>query len=160
MNFPTGILNNYGPNSICMYDSLLCRKLKTPTLAETKHLIIVPQSFQKQFLSIAHEASGHQGSDRTILILSDSAYWVGMARDVNNHCSQCYKCQICKAPASKPIPLQPVVTTRPWEMVAVDVLEVPPSLSGNQYTLPSGFCFCHARSESNQNCTRIMCLPW
>ena len=90
---------------LCVYDSLLRRKVKTPTLTETKHLIIVPQSFQKQFLSIAHEASGHQGSDRTFSILSNSAYWVGMARDVNNHCSQCHKYQISKAPASKPVPL-------------------------------------------------------
>ena len=66
-------------SQLCMYYSLLCHKVKTPTLAETKHLIIVPQSFQKQFLSVAHEASKHQGSDRTFSILSDSAYWAGMA---------------------------------------------------------------------------------
>ena len=46
-------------HQLCVYDSLLCRKVKTPTLTETKHLIILPQSFQKQFLFTAHEASGH-----------------------------------------------------------------------------------------------------
>ena len=106
-------------HQLCVYDSLLCYKVKTHTLTETKHLINVPQSFQKQFLFTAHEA-GHQGSDRTFLILSNSVYWVGMARDVNNHCSQYHRCQISKAPTSKPVPLQPVVTTKSWEMVAIE----------------------------------------
>ena len=45
------------------------------------------------------------------------------------------KCQLSKAPPSKPAPLQPVIATRPWEMVAVDVLKVPTSAKGNQYLL-------------------------
>ena len=102
---------------------------------DSKCLIIVPQSFQKQFLTIAHEASGHQGSDHTFSILSDSAYWIGKARDVNHHCSHCGKCQISKASANKPVPLQPVITTQPWEMVAVDILKVQPSATGKQYIL-------------------------
>ena len=92
-------------------------------MMDSKYLIVVLQSFQKQFLTIAHEASGHQGSDRTFSILSESAYWVGMARDVNHHCSHCRKCQISKAPGNKPVPLQPVITTWPWKMVAVDILQ-------------------------------------
>ena len=60
-------------------DGLLCRKRQTTT-TDSKHLIVAPQSFHKQ---LAHEVSGHQGSDRTLSILSDSVYWVGMARDVN-----------------------------------------------------------------------------
>jgi len=35
--------------------------MKTPTMTNVKYLIIIPQSLQKQFLSIAYEASGHQG---------------------------------------------------------------------------------------------------
>ena len=40
---------------------------------QVRNLIIIPQSLQKQFLSIAYEASGHQGYDCTYSILSDSA---------------------------------------------------------------------------------------
>ena len=121
-------------SQLCVLDGLLCRKRQTAT-TDSKYLIVVPQSLHKHFLSIAHEASGHQGSDRTFSILSDSVYWVGMTRDVNHHCSHCFKCQVTKAPASKPAPLQPVITTRPWEMVAVDVLKVPASGIGKQYIL-------------------------
>ena len=121
-------------SQLCIHDSLLCRKHQT-TITDPKYLIVVPQSFHKQFLTIARDASGHQGSDRTLSILSDSAYWVGMMRDVNHHCSHCFNCQVSKAPVNKPAPLQPVITTRPWEMVAVDILKVPPSGTGKQYIL-------------------------
>jgi len=62
-------------------------------------------------------------------------YWIGMGKKIGDHCKFCVKCQMCKAPAPKPATLQPVLATRPWEMVAVDVLKVPTSTSGNQYLL-------------------------
>ena len=104
-------------------------------MTDSKYLIIVPQSLCKHFLTIAHETLGHQGSDCTFSILSDSVYWVGMTRDVNHRCSHCFKCQVSKVPANKPAPLQPVITTRPWQMVAVDILKVPASRTGKQYNL-------------------------
>ena len=45
------------------------------------------------------------------------------------------KCQLSKAPLTNPAPLQPIIVTQPWEMVAVDVLKVPTSTKGNQYLL-------------------------
>ena len=65
----------------------------------------------------------------------ENAYWVGMAKDVGRHCKHCVRCQVANAQVNKPAPLQPVIASRPWEMVAVDILKVPPSLQGNQYIL-------------------------
>ena len=64
-----------------------------------------------------------------------TVYWVGMGKDVSNHCSHCVTCQRAKATATYLAPLQPVVVSRPWELVAVDVLKVPMSPQGNQYML-------------------------
>ena len=58
-----------------------------------------------------------------------------MVRDVNCHCTHCFKCQVSKAPVNKPAPLQPVITTRPWETVAIDLLKISPSGAGKQYIL-------------------------
>ena len=120
-NFPHRRFKQLWPQ-LCMYDSLLCQKVKALHWQRPSTSLLYHSHFRNSF-SLVHEAFGHQGSDFTFLILSDSAYWVGMARDVNDHCSQCYmyKCQISKAPASKSIPFQPVVMTKPWEMVAVDI---------------------------------------
>ena len=138
---PTEIWKTFPPkrfrqlwSQLFILDGLLCRKRQTTT-TDSKHFIVAPQSFHKQFLTMAHKASGHQGSDCTLPILSDSVYWVGMARDVKRHCTHCFKCQVSKAPVNKPAPLQPVITTRPWEIVAVDILKVLPSGAGKQYIL-------------------------
>ena len=83
---PTGIWKTFPHkrfrqlwSQLFILDGLLCRKRQTTT-TDSKHLIVAPQSFHKQFLTMAHEASGDQGSYRTLSILSDSVYWVGMAR--------------------------------------------------------------------------------
>ena len=67
--------------------------------------------------------------------LSQAAYWVGMAKAVSRYCSHCFNCQTAKAQPHTPVPLQPVIASRPWELVAVDVLKVPMSQYGNQYIL-------------------------
>ena len=51
------------------------------------------------------------------------------------HCTNCVTCQMVKAPARPPALLQPIATSRPWEMVGVDILKVPMSSKGNQYLL-------------------------
>ena len=96
---------------------------------------MVPTSLRKQFLSTAHDKAGHQGSDRTLSQLSQVAYWVGMAKDTICYCSLCSTCQITKSLPAQPAPLQPIIASRPWELVAVDILKVPQSAQGNQYIL-------------------------
>ena len=58
-----------------------------------------------------------------------------MARDVERYCRECVTCQ--KAKLSQPIraPLMNVPIGRPWEMIAVDILEVPLSHNNNRYLL-------------------------
>ena len=116
-------------------DSVLYCTVKSPTMVETKWLVVVPKSLQSCFLAEAHEHAGHQGMERTLSRLMQHAYWVGMAKDVGQYCGCCIKCQITKAPPHVPVPLKPVIASRPWELVAVDVLKVPISLQGNEYIL-------------------------
>jgi len=122
-------------HQLVLHDSLLYCKIKHPSTAEAKLLIVAPISLCKKFLYMAHDASGHQGTDKTLVRLSDFTYWVGMAKEVGNYCIWCTTCQMVKAPATPPAPLQPIVTSRPWEMVAVDILKVPMSSRGNNYLL-------------------------
>ena len=104
-------------------------------MQEEQFLIVVPRSLQRQFLTIAHDKAGHQGIDRTFAQLSEIAYWVGISKDVTHYCSYCTKCQLTKSLPNQPAPLHPVIASRPWELVAVDILKVPMSHQGNQYIL-------------------------
>ena len=122
-------------SQLVLHDGILCHKVKSPTMTESNLLIMVPKSKQSEFLKNAHEESGHQGMERTMARVSETAYWVGMGRDVTHHCRYCTRCQVTKPPENKPAPLQPVIASKPWELVAVDILKVPMSSRGNQYLL-------------------------
>ena len=58
-----------------------------------------------------------------------------MARDVELHCRECTKCQQAKLPAPVRAPLTSMQVGRPWQMLAVDILEVPVSYKNNRYLL-------------------------
>ena len=99
---------------LTLTNSVLHRKMKSPTMVETKLLIVVPQSMRKSFLEEAHDHAGHQGTERSLARLMENAYRVGMAKDVGRHCRNCVRCQVANAQATKPAPLQPVIASRPW----------------------------------------------
>lgn len=122
-------------SQLILEQDTICRKVKTPSREEDKLVPVIPRAQQGSLLRMAHEQSGHQGVDKTLARLSEIAYWVGMARDVTQHCKFCRRCQITKAPEMQPAPLQPVIASHPWEIVAVDILKVPMSSKGNQYIL-------------------------
>ena len=55
-----------------------------------------------------------------------------MARDVEQYCRTCATCQQSMPPKS---PLQNIPIGQPWQIVAVDVLQVPISTNNNKYLL-------------------------
>ena len=84
-----------------------------------------------------HDAptAGHQGFDKTLDNLRREAYWVSMTSDVKLYCQQCPRCQQSKLPLSTRAPLESTPIGKPWQMVAVDILSVPTSSSGNKCLL-------------------------
>ena len=90
-------------SQLILHESVICRKMKSPSMYEEKLLIVVPKSQRKTFLNIAHDDSGHQGVDHTMARLAEITYWVGMGKDIMHHCTHCFKCQINKAPAQQPM---------------------------------------------------------
>ena len=50
-----------------------------------------------------------------------------MLRDIDQHCRECSVCQTSKLPLPSKVCLMsiPVGSLRPWEIVAIDILEVP-----------------------------------
>ena len=58
-----------------------------------------------------------------------------MSVDVVKYCRECVVCQRCKLSSPQKAPLSSVPIGKPWEMVAVDVLQVPTSYQNNRYLL-------------------------
>ena len=73
--------------------------------------------------------------EKTLERLRLEAYWVNMAGDVEQHCQECSKCQQSKFPIPTCSPMTNIPVGRSWQMIAVDVLEVPVSFNNNRYSL-------------------------
>ncbi|KAL5496505.1 hypothetical protein EMCRGX_G012803 [Ephydatia muelleri] len=76
-----------------------------------------------------------------------------MAQDVDRHCRECQKCQCSKLCTPTRAPLHNLPIGRPWQMVAIDVLQVPVSTNNNKYLLVMQDYFtkwadAHKRSDS------------
>ena len=64
-----------------------------------------------------------------------------MCSDVTKYCMELTICQQVKLPTPTKAPLMSLPIGRLWEMLAVDVLEVPLSRKGNHYLLVVQDCF-------------------
>ena len=122
---------------LTLVDGIVCRKYSPGPTSDTITVPILPPSLQLDALYRSHDApaAGHQGIEKTLERLRQKAYWVNMSQDVEKHCRQCQKCQRSKLPSPTRAPLVSVPIGKPWEMVAVDILEVPISYKGNRYLL-------------------------
>ena len=122
---------------LTLVDDIVCRKYTPGPTADVITVPIIPDSLRHDALHRCHDSptAGHQGIDKSMERLRQVAYWVNMARDVEKHCRECLRCQQSKLPKPNKAPLVSMPIGKPWQMVAVDVLEVPVSTKGNRYLL-------------------------
>jgi len=110
--------------------------MPSPT-TESVTVPILPASLRSEALHRSHDApsAGHQSPDKTLDRIRTEAYWVSMAQDVERYCRDCTKCQQSKLPLPPRAPLMNIPIGRPWQMIAVDILEVPVSCNNHRYLL-------------------------
>lgn len=115
----------------------MCRKYSPGPTNDVITVPIIPNSLRKSVITRNHDipTAGHQGAERTLDKVRKEGYWVNVAKDVESYCRECIKCQEAKLPAPVRAPLTSMPVGRPWQMVAVDVLEVPVSYKNNRYIL-------------------------
>jgi len=72
---------------------------------------------------------------KTLSRLQHQAYWAGMASDVQQYCQQCNKYLVSNLPSPTHVPLLNITIGNPWEMLAIDILEVRTSRKNHHYLL-------------------------
>ncbi|KAL0150578.1 hypothetical protein M9458_054171 [Cirrhinus mrigala] len=113
---------------------------KTHRLNNQVHYrVCIPVSLVPSILQHYHSSSwcGHVGIYKTYKHIHDAAFWAGMWADIKQHVKSCIKCQTLKGESQKPVgTLQQTVTTRPNEMLDVDIMgPLPRSTQQNEYLL-------------------------
>lgn len=67
--------------------------------------------------------------------LRKEVYWPGMAQDVFKWTWQCQQCFIHNPRETLVPPLKPIVTSKPYEVIGVDVLKLGVTSKGNRYAV-------------------------
>lgn len=99
---------------------------------QIQYRMYLPKSLIPEILQHyhSHPLSGHGGIFKTYKHLQDVVFWPKMWTDVKNYVKCCKKCQTYKYDNRKPAgKLQPITTTRPMEMLGVDIMGPLPSSS-------------------------------
>ena len=100
--------------------------------------LLVPKAGRER-LFLSYHASlygGHLGRTRTLAMLADRFYWLGMADDVKDWLSQCVACIKRKSPVGRHHPLGNIPTGHRWDRIAMDILDVcDPTPEGFRYIL-------------------------
>ena len=79
---------------------------------------------------------GHLGSDRVGGMARQRFYWPYMKADIEFFIGDVCQCLKQRAPVTKTrSPLQPIMTTSPFELVSIDFVHLEKSCGGNEYVL-------------------------
>ena len=99
---------------------------------------VVPRSLREKIMQSVHGGSfaGHFSGNRLYQVLVRSWYWEGMYTDCEKHRKGCPQC--CYAMGggrvTKP-PLQPIPVSRPFQILGIDVMDLPQTERGNKHVL-------------------------
>ena len=103
-----------------------------------RHCVVVPVSLCSRIMEEAHSScfGGHFGERKIYDRLRRFVWWRGMKAAVKRFCRGCLVCATRKGrkPTFRPY-LQPIPVGGPFHRVAVDVLQLPLTTSGNKYVL-------------------------
>ncbi len=89
-------------------------------------------------LRLIHDVpiSGHPGRDKASALARKRCYWPTLRIDVESHVAQCVTCAQHRGVVKGPAPiLQYPLPETPWDIVSIDLLQLPQSQYGSRYLL-------------------------
>jgi hypothetical protein len=94
---------------------------------------VLPKSLVPYALHQFHGAtiSGHFGIEKVTGTILLRFWWPTIGTDVHEWVRSCSVCQLTKRERTPNVPLISIPVNAPWELVAVDCLQIKPSRSGN-----------------------------
>ena len=92
--------------------------------------LVLPVHFRSVVLKLLHDASGHQGRDRTTSLVRSRFFWPGLESDVEKKVKGCDRCVLRKANPGPSAELVYIVSTQQMELVCIDFLTLERSKGG------------------------------
>lgn len=100
-------------------------------------VLVVPKEKRRQLFDEAHSGSlaGHFAAKKMTPLLKNSVFWEGMDQDISRWVRECRERLLANPRQALVPPLKPFLTSKPFEIVCVDVLEMGLSASGMKYVV-------------------------
>ncbi|KAH7710724.1 gagpol and env protein precursor [Aphelenchoides avenae] len=121
-----------------------------------RQVLVVPQSEAKAVFERFHNGvfGGHAGWFKTTGMMEKYVYWPRLRRDVKAWVQKCFTCARHKKQRTAVPPLKPIVSTRPYELVGIDVFSISQTSSGVQHVVTvidhhSKFCAAYAVADKS-----------
>lgn len=96
-------------------DTILYRR------TNTSQQVVLPQQLRMTIFKKLHENMGHLGVERVLDLAKSRFYWPNMKKDISHYVTKVCRCLKQKPTAVKQrAPLQPLITTAPFQMISVD----------------------------------------
>lgn len=103
---------------------VLGRCIQEPDTGQLTFQLIVPTQHAQDLWKDYHKAAGHANSEKVLGLMRRRFYWQGMGKDIRGWTAECPECAVAKAGPAVRAPLQPIVSSYPWEVVALDYLSL------------------------------------
>ena len=98
--------------------------------------VVLPKEHRRRAYQELHEEMGHLGVERVYALARERFYWPQMKKDIEDFIQHKCSCLKQKRPnLPNRDPLQPIVTTAPFELVSIDFLHLERSSGGYEYIL-------------------------
>ena len=129
--YGTSEMNNDSRRLLCsrsrllFHCGLLYRKVFDGQLQENKFQFVLLKPYWKQSLEACHDNMAYLGIERTTTLFRDQFYWPTMIEDIEHHIKSCPRCLRFKTESGK-AELNPVIATRPLELVHINYLTIEP----------------------------------
>ncbi len=110
---------------------------RTVTIAKDVVTQLVPVTFVDVVFQLFHDvpSSGHPGRDRTLAAARRNYYWPTMRIDIEKHVSCCLSCAQTKGTITTASILEYPLPAGPFDVVGLDLLQLPLSSQGSGYIL-------------------------
>ena len=100
--------------------------------------VVIPTHLREELMRDYHQGrmSGHFSGPRLFRALSRTWWWERMFSDVHEFCRNCPQCRIATGTGKtlRP-PLQPIPVDRLFQIVGIDIIELPKTSRGNNYVV-------------------------
>ena len=119
-------------------DNILRRRRRLGARLDEITVLVVPPTLVPTILRQVHDdpLSGHLGVNKTVDVLLERYYWPGFSADVKRYIRECPACQRTFVLTPRPkAPLRSIPVGSPFDMLAIDFLELPRTTRGNRYVL-------------------------